>query len=90
MRLTCTSLVLAGLLAACAPLDDQVTDADNWADQESCRTTTKTGSRIGEKTCRTGRQWRQREIDEREARESAAARAPGAVFGEYDRVDVRD
>lgn len=81
---------LLALLFACTPLDEQAVQTDDWASQESCRVTTKTGSRIGEKACKTERQWRQAEIDEREAREDAAARTPGSVFGEYERVDVRD
>ncbi len=90
MRSRWKALLLAGPLAACTSLDNQVVDADSWGDQESCRVVTKTGSRIGERSCKTGLQWRQTEIDEREARANASARTPGSVFGEFQRVDVRD
>ncbi len=51
---------LALLLAACSTTGDEVAANDidvHEADEVTCKTVTKTGSRVGQKVCKTNRAW---------------------------------
>ena len=85
-------LVFAALLpalAGCSITNEVAVDEQSWDDTTVCKVTSKTGSRVGEKTCKTGRQWRQAQIDKEEA-DKAAGSTPGTVFGDFEQVDIRD